>query len=490
MRAPTTSEIERELCRRSLGEFVERFFPIVEPGRKYERTIAAELIIDRLERVSRGEIKKLVINVPPRNAKSVLVSVLWPAWDWIDHPGRRFLYASHKLSLTERDSGRWRDLIEHPRYKEMFDDCFALSASQNSKARIENNRGGHRIATSVGASATGEGGDFLVIDDPHRAKDAWSPATLQRDREWFDGTMTTRMNDPAEGAFVFSGQRIHEDDLFARALSLPGVNHLCLPAQFDPDHRFRTPDDPRTEPGQLLWPERFDVDYIEDLKAMLGPHGAAAQLQQQPSPQRGEIFEQRWWRYYPPHERPRILDEVIMSWDTSLSGAPTADYTAGQAWGISGQDRYLLKEVHARLTLPEVLKEIKNLNNWVLEEYPRHPYPTIYIEAAAIGKGLAEILRSEIPTVALVSVSDGKVQRANAVLPLIYAGHVYLPGAANETGDGFDPAQTPTFVQEFIHEHTLFREGCAHDDRVDAATQALRVLGAPGPRIYVLQAPY
>jgi hypothetical protein len=165
MRAPSKVEIDRELCRRSLKAFVVKSWHVHEAG-SYMPTIASELMINRLERVSAGEFRKLIINLPPRHLKSKLVSVLWPAWDWIEHPERRFLYASHKLSLTERDSSAWRDLIENDWYQSHFGDCFTLSVSQNSKGRIENDHRGHRIATSVGASATGEGGDFIVIDDP------------------------------------------------------------------------------------------------------------------------------------------------------------------------------------------------------------------------------------------------------------------------------------------------------------------------------------
>jgi predicted phage terminase large subunit-like protein len=219
---------------------------------------------------------------------------------------------------------------------------------------------------------------------------------------------------------------------------------------------------------------------------MLGPHGTAAQLQQLPSARGGVIFPTSWWRYYPPEERPRDFDEVAMSWDTALSGDSSADYSVGQAWGLRGEDRYLLKEVREQLTFPELLDQCKVLYEWVTCQFPRHPYPAVYIEAAATGPALVETLRNEVPTLIPVPVSDSKFQRAQAVVPMIHAGHVHLPGAANQTGDGFDPSRTPIWVQNFIHEHTLFRSGCRNDDRIDAMTLALLKIGR-GPRIFVLE---
>ena len=172
--------------------------------------------------------------------KSLAVCVFWPAWEWINFPHRRWLFASYAQSLATRDSLRCRRLIESPWYQKNFANCFALRGDQNTKERFENDRGGHRIATSSGGSATGEGGDRVVVDDPHNVIDRESDAQRKRTLIWWDETMSTRLNDPKTGAKVIVMQRIHEKDLSGHVLEQGGYVHLCLPAEFEPTRKCIT----------------------------------------------------------------------------------------------------------------------------------------------------------------------------------------------------------------------------------------------------------
>ena len=206
------AKVERELAARSFREFVLQAWAVIEPLTPFVPGWHIDAIIEYLEAVTRGEIRNLLINVPPRHMKSLLVSVLWPAWEWIAHPERRWLYSSYAATLSIRDSVKCRTLIESPWYQRFWGDRYALASDQNTKTRFDNNRSGYRIATSVGGTATGEGGDRIVCDDPHNVQDAESDSVRKATLDWFDVVMSTRVNDPRSAAKVVVMQRCHQQD--------------------------------------------------------------------------------------------------------------------------------------------------------------------------------------------------------------------------------------------------------------------------------------
>src|ERR1700689_5300655 len=226
-------EIDRELASRGLRDFVRLAWPIIEPSTPFVPGWHIDGIVDHLEAVTRGDIRNLLINVPPRHMKSLLVSVLWPAWEWIQWPERRWLYSSYAATLSIRDSVKCRTLIESPWYQARWADRYALASDQNTKTRFDNNRSGYRIATSVGGSATGEGGDRIVCDDPHNVQDAESDSVRKATLVWFDVVMSTRVNDPRTAAKVVVMQRCHQQDLSGHLLAQGGWEHLCLPAEYE-----------------------------------------------------------------------------------------------------------------------------------------------------------------------------------------------------------------------------------------------------------------
>src|SRR5579872_44415 len=189
-------EMDRELGARSLAEFVRVAWPIVEPSTPFVPGWHIDAIIEHLEAVTRGQIRNLLINVPPRHMKSLLVSVFWPPWEWIRWPERRWLFSSYAASLSIRDSLKCRRLIESPWYQRLWGERFALTGDQNTKGRFDNDRSGYRLATSVGGAATGEGGDRLVCDDPHSVNEVESDSVRNSTNGWFDIVMATRVNDP------------------------------------------------------------------------------------------------------------------------------------------------------------------------------------------------------------------------------------------------------------------------------------------------------
>jgi hypothetical protein len=281
-----------EQYRRSLREFTKAAWPTIEPGVDFQNNWHIDAISDHLEAVVNGDIKRLIINVPPRHMKSISVAVAMPAWTWVSQPHKKFLYASYAASLSIRDSTKCRRLIDSPWYKAHFGDKFRLTDDQNQKQRFENDKTGYRIATSVNGALTGDGGDLIVIDDPHNSVEADSAKVREGVLEWWDQAMQTRLNDPRTGAFVIIMQRLHEQDLTGHVLSNQLGNewsHLCLPARYEIGHPTpsRSPlgfIDPRSAEGELLWPERIDDKTLSNLERSLGTYAAAGQLQQRPSP--------------------------------------------------------------------------------------------------------------------------------------------------------------------------------------------------------------
>jgi hypothetical protein len=193
-----------------------------------------------------------------------------------------------------------------------------LSGDQNAKDRFENERSGGRIATGVGGAKTGEGGDIVIIDDAHKIEEARSPVMRRRTIDWYDQTISTRLNDPRTGAIVVIGQRLHEEDLFGHLLASGEWEHLCLPAEYEPEHPHLWAADPRLEAGELLWPARFGPRELAELKRQLGSYGAAGQLQQRPAPAGGGIFQRKWWRCYEPTALPRF-ERIVQSWDLTFA---------------------------------------------------------------------------------------------------------------------------------------------------------------------------
>ena len=298
---PTAQQTETYLDKIKLPDFIEDAWHVVEPASRFLWNWHIGAIAEHLEAVTKGDIRQLLINIPPRHMKSLAVSVFWPVWEWISNPHRRWLFASYAQSLATRDSVKCRRLIESNWFQSRWHDRFALTSDQNQKMRFDNDKTGSRIATSVGGSATGEGGDRVVVDDPHNVTERESDAIRRATLDWWDQTMCTRLNDPKTGARVIVMQRVHEKDLSGHVLAQGGYVHLCLPAEFDPSRRCVTQlpwKDSRMIPGELLWPKRITQSEISDFKLRLGPSGYAGQFQQLPAPAGGNRFRQGWFRYY------------------------------------------------------------------------------------------------------------------------------------------------------------------------------------------------
>lgn len=454
-------EKNRRLLRRSLTEFSKEAWNIVEPETKYLHNWHIEAICDHLEAITNGDIRRLIINMPPRSMKTLLVSIFWPAWVWLTKPHIKWLCASYAQTLSTEHSLACRRIVSSDWYRNLIgNNNFYLTSDQNQKTRFENNRTGYRIATSVGAVSTGEGGDIIIADDPHKVNEVESEALRVRAIKWWTGEMSTRGNDPKKSAFVVVAQRVHESDLCGVLLEKGTYEHLCLPMKYEGDKKVTIIgwSDPRQEDEELLWPERFGPNEVKEIEKDLGQDRSAGQLQQRPAPKEGNIIKNYWWKYY--KKIPDDLDIIIQSWDMTFKGDKTLkkkaiDYVVGQVWGKKGANKYLLDQVRAKLTFIETIKALKSLSSKWPETYKK------LIEDKANGPAIIDTLKDEISGLIPVEPKGDKESRVNAVSPQIQSGNVYLPHPSKAS-----------WIDNFVNECSLFPNG-KNDDQVDAMSQAL-----------------
>ena len=276
------TQLLREYATRSLRNFVGVFWPVLENDRPIAWGWALDAMCEHLEAVSRGEITRLVINVPPGSMKSLLVSVMWPAWEWAcGRPNLKFIGVAHNTALSARDARKMRRLVQSPEYRSLFPHV-ELTKDQNSKINFETTAYGQRVCMAF-RNMTGERGDRVIIDDPMTVEDAFSRAAIEEAGRIFNETVPSRVND-RKSAIVMIMQRLHESDPAAIALSDPAYEKLIIPMRWDSKFVSNTKrfTDPRTggPDGALFFPERFDAAAVEALERRLGPYGSASQLQQ------------------------------------------------------------------------------------------------------------------------------------------------------------------------------------------------------------------
>lgn len=448
-------EVEKERCKRSLRFFAEAIWPELEPNRTFIPNWHIDAICDHLQAVTDGDISNLLINMPPRHGKSLLVSVIWPAWVWISRPESRWIFSSYAANLSKRDSVKCRRIIGSLFYQQHFGHIFKLQDDQNEKMKFENDKTGFRLATSVGGVGTGEGGDFVVVDDPHKTDEAESAAVREHTLLWWDETMSTRSNDPKSVKRVIVMQRVHEQDLSGHVLKQGGYDHLCLPAEFDGNKKFTSIgwQDPRNIQGELLWPDHFGKKELDDLKLRLGSGAAQGQLQQKPYSKAGKIIKREWFKFY--KVLPSELRGHTASWDLSFDDGLTNDYAVGQTWGKVGANHYLVDQVRDKMGFVAQIDAMRNFS------YKHEKALTKLVEKKANGAAAMDTLKNEIAGLIKVEPKTAKSVRLEAVAPLFEAGNVFLP----------DPSIAP-WINDFIEEFIGFPKA-AHDDQIDATTQYL-----------------
>lgn len=505
--ALAVSDINDEvgLAQTDLGTFIRLFWGVLEPSTPYVHGWHLDALAEHLEACADGQIRNLLINVPPRHMKSLAVSVFFPVWMWIRKPETRFLYSSYALSLSIRDSRKCRQIIESPKFQACFGHAFRiyedtgitdavlnvpfeLEDDQNQKIRFENDKTGYRIATSVGGATTGEGGDFVVSDDPQSVQEKDSSTVRDSTLTWWDETMSTRLNDQKTGVKIVVMQRMHEKDLSGHILKQGGYVHLNLPAEYESSQKCVTClgwQDPRTREGELLWPERVGPKEIADLKVRLGPTGYAGQFQQRPTPASGGRFKSAWYKYWQDagdfykligdgKEKIVIKSEcyrfsVIDPAGTDKEQNTKACYSEIQTWEVTpDSDMLLLSEWHEQKETPDVA-------NAAIDICRRFNTTFLAVEKNGLGLGVIQtISRSGIAVIG-INAQGSKEARSETAEIRLAAGKVYFPSDA-------------PFMFDFQSELERFPNG-EFQDRVDAFAHAAMLVqerhGAPSAEPFV-----
>lgn len=455
-RKAIAKDAEREKCRRSLAEFARRAWHVLEPGTDLKWGWALDSICAHLEAVTRGEIKRLVMNVPPGSMKSLLTGVIWPAWEWGPQgmPDKRFLATAHKQDLAVRDNMKCRRLIQSEWYQARWP--IALTSDQNAKTKFENAATGFREAMAF-TSMTGSRGDRVILDDPHSVDDANSAAKLAADVMTFREALPSRVNND-QSAIVIIMQRLNEADVSAVALEL-GYKHLCIPMRYEPGrsaHAVGEPD-PRSTDGELMFPERFPEEQVAELENTMGSYAVAGQLQQRPSPRGGGIIKGRWFGSYP--TLPELEWRAIYA-DTAQKTGQENDYSVFECWGRSTTGQAVLIDLRrGKWEAPDLLAEARSF--WLEHMNSRLPAPlrAMKVEDKVSGTGLIQTLRREGVPILPIQRNRDKVTRAYDAAPFIESGNVLLP-------------EWSPWLAEFIGEAEAFPSG-AHDDQLDPMFDAI-----------------
>src|SRR5262245_50821746 len=370
-------QVRRKITR-SLRAFVEWAWPILEPATAFQPNWHLDLICEYLEAVTAGEIHRLVINLPPRYGKSLLVSVCWPCWEWIQRPSTRWVFVSYAETLASLHSVTRRRLLLSDAYQRYWGTHVRLTRDQHTKLEFHNTRRGAMVATSIGGSITGKGGNRIVIDDPHNPTEAESDPQRAHALDSFSQTLSTRLDDKAHDAIVLVMQRLHTQDLSGLCLG-HGFTHLCLPALAPTRTRIVFPRSQRIvvrEMDEPLWPAREGADQLAVQRGLLGTYGFAGQYQQEPVPRTGAMFPPAQWPYY--EALPPGADcHLIQSWDLTFKDGDGSDYVVGLVAGCHGAHVYLLDRYKKKAGFPETCRAIEQMT-------ARHPTTVaVLVEEAA-----------------------------------------------------------------------------------------------------------
>ncbi len=468
--------------------FVRLAWHVIEPGRPFVPGWHLDAIADHLTAVSRGEISHLLVNMPPRHGKSSLISVLWSTWLLLNTPSIRLLCGSYAMNLATRDNLKSRRLIKSSWFQARYGNLFSLTHDQDAKTKFETDQLGYRMAVSVGSSATGEGGDILILDDPHNIDEKESDAKRHAALDWFDNTWSTRLNDAQAGAMIVVGQRIHEQDVSGHILEGNADGewvHLNLPAEYDPATPCRTylPSgkelwaDPRIEAGELLWEARFPRPVIERAKRRHGVLGYSALYGQRPVPPGGYVFNTTNERLFTisPEGDMYLLQtpsgiqavSVYSCWELSTSDVAAKDkesndWTVFEHWAVTPHNDVLLLDLwRGHWSIPKQKEKARLFYRTHFS--PR--YRAFYFEDVAFQSAIAQDLALEgIPCLDFHPKGD-KVMRAIGASIWQEDGKCYFLAGA-------------LWLPDFRIEIYTFPKG-EHDDQVDPYSMVCMIVRTP-----------
>jgi len=438
----------REACSQNYLKFVYEMWSAFIHGKHHE------IMAEAFERVANGELKRLIINMPPRHTKSEFASYLLPAWFLGRYPDKKIIQTAHTAELAVGFGRKVRNLVNSKDFKRIFPNV-SLQADSKAAGRWNTNKGGEYFAIGVGGAVTGKGADLLIIDDPHSEQEGSSSDTnvFNRTYEWYTSGPRQRLQ--PNGSIVMVMTRWHQKDLTGQVVDASvkrgGADQwevIELPAILPS--------------GSPLWSEFWKLEELEALKAELPTSKWMAQYQQDPTAEEGALVKREWWQEWEYQEPPQC-EFIIQSWDTAFLKSERADFSACTTWGVfykeceeDGQyaPNIILLDAHKeRLEFPE-LKKV------AMEKYNAYKPDAFIVEAKAAGMPLIfELRQMGIPVQEYTpSRGNDKISRVNAVSDIFASGIVWAP-------------QT-RWAEEVIEEFAAF-PNAEHDDLVDSSTQAL-----------------
>ena len=452
-KAPRTSRATAQraiaLARNDLAVYCALAWP------RFEMAHHHRLVVEKLEAVERGEIDRLMIFLPPRHRKSLITSQLFPPWYLGGHPDRSVIAASYGAELALDFGRRVRNFVADPLQAAIFPAC-KLATDSTAAHRFNLMSGGAYYAVGAGGPITGRGADLLLIDDPIKS-DAQAYSAIERRtlQSWYETVAYTRLQ--PGGAIVLIQTRWHQDDLagwLLREHADDGWVVVSLPAIAETDEGWRSQ-------GEALWPKRFPLTRLAQIRQAVGGAAWQALYQQRPAAAEGAVFKREWWKTYTPANTPARFEQVVLSLDTAFKVGSSNDYSVGLVLGVGEAGYYLLDVWRDRAEFPELKRKVEILaTRWT-------PH-VVLIEDKASGQSLIQELRSDsrLP-IRAIKVDSDKVTRAAAITPLVEAGRVFLPEAA-------------PWLPDFMDEVSSF-PAAPHDDMVDALTQALNYVRESSP---------
>jgi len=441
------------LVRQDLLAFTVKVFQTVNPGTTYKHNWHIDAIVHHLQECEAGRINRLLVTQPPRSLKSLCISVAYVAWTLGHDPSKEIICVSYSNELAGDLARQFRMVVESDWYKRLFPQTRPV---KDTGLEFITTKGGGRIATSIGGSLTGRGGDTIIIDDPLKAEDGFSELARKRVTEWYSGTLVSRINDKTKGTIIVVMQRLHEDDLAGHLIEKGGWTRLNLPAIAA--ERQEIPIGPGKiyirKPGDVLHPVHEPRQVLDQIKAEIGNFKFSSQYMQAPVPLEGNLVKWKWFRSYDHAPAHNEDGKVIQSWDTAYKITGDTDYSVCTTWLKKGKDYYLIDVHRERLDYPSLKKRVTELvhrsaAHWVL------------IEDKGSGTSLIQDLRADrngVRPIAIMPEGD-KVTRMSTVARLIESGQVFLPKEA-------------AWLDDFNTEILAGPYG-RYDDQVDGVSQVL-----------------
>lgn len=459
MPAPAISDKRaflRELQRRDFGSFLIGAFPKIRGGADLVPNWHLDAIAYELERIRAGDNRRLLVTLPPRNLKSITISVAWVAWMLGVDPRFNFVCVSYAIELAAKHARDCRAIMQTSWYRQLFPGT-VIAAARSAVHDFETTKGGGRLATSVGGTLTGRGGDIIIIDDPINPKEASSQVQRDGVNDWFGSTLASRLNDKTKGAIITVMQRLHQFDLAGMLIETRDWKELSLPAiaredQTIPLTRGRVY---HRRTGDVLHPANEPLEALMVTKRLQGSHYFEAQYQQNPIPAEGNIVKAAWLRSYDRLDA-SAPGRIVQSWDTASEDGALNDWSVGITARVHRGYVTILNVYRAKLDFP-------SLKNDVIRLAREHRTSALLIEKAASGLQLIQTLRHEkpaqVPAPIACKPEGDKVSRMMGVSGQIEGGQLLLP-------------QEAPWLATFKAELLAFPNG-RHDDQADALTQLM-----------------